>query len=94
MSNGNPNKKRDGTDFWPEFGFWPSRSGNGSYSVMITKEVLAVISKAKENGVLLLKEVPDSVRDKNDRLPHYRVTICPPSERSNQQQEQSADDSL
>ena len=76
-------------EYAPSFGFWPAKSGNG-FTTAITEQLLETLAKAKVGGRLLLSEVPEDVREENDRIPTYRVTIFEPGEKK----QSGASDSL
>lgn len=79
------NKKQ----FAPEVGFWPTKNGSG-YSCQVTEKVLNELSKAELGGRLFIQEVPAERREKNEKAPHYRVIIFPPSEQPRREQDNDA----
>lgn len=75
-----PNTKPQGKkEYAPQVGFWPTKKGTG-YSVQITDDVMNMLAKCAIGGRLFLQEVPEDVREQNEKIPHFRVTIFTPDE--------------
>jgi hypothetical protein len=82
MSKQTSKSKGPKKEFAPQVGFWPAKSGNG-FTSYIDEKTLGELQKAQLGGRLLLS----SVDSDNEKAPHYRVTIFPPSE-----EQRSSDD--
>lgn len=73
------NNANESKEFAPSVGFWPTKSGKG-YRTYIDDNVLEQLAKAQFGGSLFIQEVSEEVREKNDKVPHFRIVIFPPDE--------------